>query len=56
MAEKLVEERLTKEQREMYIATCHACLLAEYMKDCPRCRFNIGLAEKKAQENTQEVK
>jgi hypothetical protein len=29
-----------------YIAMCQCCLLAEVMKDCPMCKFNIGLATK----------
>ncbi len=40
-----------KEKKEFYIANCKCCLLAEAMKTCPVCRFNIGLAEKpKAEE------
>jgi hypothetical protein len=34
-----------KEKIESYIATCRCCLLAQAMKNCPLCRFNIGLAE-----------
>jgi hypothetical protein len=34
-----------KEKMESYIATCQCCLLAQAMKNCPSCRFNIGLAE-----------
>jgi len=34
-----------KEKIESYIATCKCCLLAQAMKECPLCRFNIGLAE-----------
>lgn len=34
-----------KEELKAYIAMCKCCLLAEVMKDCPVCRFNIGLAE-----------
>jgi len=33
-----------KEKMEFYIAMCKCCLLAEAMKDCQVCRFNIGLA------------
>jgi len=33
-----------KEKRESYIAMCKCCLLAEGMKTCPFCLFNIGLA------------
>jgi len=29
-----------------YIACCKTCLLAEAMKDCPLCKFQIELAEK----------
>jgi len=35
-----------QEEFESQIATCKCCLLAEAMKDCPLCRFNIGLAER----------
>jgi len=34
-----------KEQLASYIANCKCCLLAQSMKTCPICRFNIGLAE-----------
>lgn len=33
-----------KEKLESYIAMCKCCLLAEALKDCPVCLFNIGLA------------
>jgi hypothetical protein len=33
-----------KEKMESYIATCKCCLLAQAMKNCATCRFNIGLA------------
>jgi len=35
-----------KERIAAYIACCKTCLLAEAMKQCPLCKFNIGLAEK----------
>ncbi len=35
-----------KEELESQIAICKCCLLAEAMKNCPLCRFNIGLAER----------
>lgn len=35
-----------QEQIEMHIANCKCCLLADVMKNCAACRFNIGLAEK----------
>jgi hypothetical protein len=35
-----------QEKLEMYIANCKCCMLAQAMKVCPKCRFNIGLAEK----------
>ena len=35
-----------KEKKEFYIAMCKCCLLAQAMKNCPLCRFNIGLTEK----------
>jgi hypothetical protein len=34
------------EKIESYIAMCKCCLLAQAMKSCPLCRFNIGLAER----------
>jgi hypothetical protein len=34
-----------KEIIESYIANCKCCLLAQAMKNCPLCHFNIGLAE-----------
>jgi len=34
-----------KEKLESYIAMCKCCMLAQAMKSCPLCRFNIGLAE-----------
>jgi hypothetical protein len=34
-----------KEKREFYIATCTSCLIAQAMKSCSVCRFNVGLAE-----------
>jgi hypothetical protein len=34
-----------QEEIQAYLAMCKCCLLAQAMKDCPRCRFNLGLAE-----------
>ena len=34
------------EKIEMYVNTCKICLLAECMKICPLCQFNVGLEEK----------
>lgn len=34
-----------KEKLQAYIAMCKCCLLAQAMKECAMCRFNIGLAE-----------
>jgi hypothetical protein len=34
-----------KERMESYIAMCHCCVIAQVMKDCRMCQFNIGLAE-----------
>lgn len=39
-----------KERIESYIAMCKCCLLAQGMKNCPLCLFNIGLEEQKRQE------
>jgi hypothetical protein len=35
-----------KEKIESYIANCKCCMLAQAMKNCPFCLFNIGLAER----------
>jgi hypothetical protein len=35
-----------KEKKEFYIAMCMCCLIAQGMKDCSLCRFEIGLIEK----------
>jgi len=35
-----------KEKKEFYIAMCKCCLIAEAMKTCPLCHFNVGLVEK----------
>ena len=36
---------MTEQERiASYIANCKCCLLAQTMKDCPLCRFNLGLA------------
>ena len=35
-----------KEKKEFYIAMCRCCLIAEAMKGCSLCRFEIGLIEK----------
>lgn len=40
-----------KEKKDFYIAMCKCCLLAEAMKNCPICRFKIGLAEKQQTED-----
>jgi hypothetical protein len=34
-----------KEKKDFYVAMCKCCLLAQAMKTCPLCCFNIGLAE-----------
>ena len=37
---------MTENERiEFHIAMCKCCLLAEAMKQCSICQFNIGLAE-----------
>jgi hypothetical protein len=33
-----------EEKIEFYIAICKCCLLSQAMRNCPLCRFNIGLA------------
>ena len=38
-----------KERIESHIAMCKCCLLAQAMKDCPVCLFNIGLAQQTEQ-------
>lgn len=38
---------MTEEEKIIsYISNCKCCLLADAMKTCPHCLFNIGLAEK----------
>lgn len=45
------DEKMSNEEKlAMYIANCQCCLLAEKMKNCPLCRFNIGLEKKKEEE------
>ena len=44
-AQDLPHKMTEKEKLESYIAMCKCCLLAQAMKSCPLCRFNIGLAE-----------
>ena len=34
-----------KEKKEFYVAMCRCCLIAEAMKGCALCHFNIGLTE-----------
>lgn len=34
-----------KEKKEFYVAMCRCCLIAEAMKGCGICPFNIGLVE-----------
>ena len=34
-----------KEKKEFYVAMCRCCLIAEAMKGCAFCLFNVGLAE-----------
>jgi len=47
--EKLRESNMTKEEEikeeKSRIDTCKICLLSQ-MKDCPLCKFNIGLQYK----------
>jgi hypothetical protein len=31
------------ERLAMWIAICKTCLLADVMKDCAHCQFNVGL-------------
>jgi hypothetical protein len=31
---------------EIYIGTCHTCTIAQCMRDCPQCRFKVGLNTK----------
>jgi hypothetical protein len=46
------------EKKQMYIANCQACLIAQVMKTCPLCNFNIGLPYRKENQTQQmsEVK
>lgn len=38
------------ERLAMWIAICKTCLLAEVMKDCAHCQFNVGLLEREEDE------
>lgn len=38
-----------KEKKEFYVANCMCCLLAEAMKSCALCQFNVGLEEKQTE-------
>lgn len=38
--------KLNPEILSMYIANCKCCLLAEAMKGCATCPFNVGLEER----------
>ena len=33
----------TQEKHDSDVATCRCCLLAETMRGCKACRFNVGL-------------
>lgn len=48
---KGVNKMLEKEKQEMYIAQCKICLLAENMKCCESCPFNIGLKKEEKNES-----
>lgn len=37
-----------------YIAWCRMCTLADVMKDCKKCKFNIGLKYRKEDEMSQQ--
>lgn len=49
-----------KETLDMYVANCQICTLANAMKNCPICKFNVGLKiklevkENDHRTNTQE--
>jgi hypothetical protein len=34
-----------KEKKDFYIAMCRCCLIAQAMKKCTLCNFNVGLIE-----------
>ena len=41
---------MSEEDRiKMYIANCEICTLAEAMKNCPICKFKIGLKSKEGE-------
>lgn len=46
------------EKIQMRISQCKICLLAEKMKVCPLCNFNVGLVVKfqQSENKTQEIK
>lgn len=41
-----------EEKDKMHIANCQICTLAECMRDCKLCKFNMGLEQKKSEVNT----
>lgn len=44
---------LDEDEIKMYVANCEICTLAEAMKDCPICKFRVGLKEKEISNVTQ---
>lgn len=41
---------MNSEDEKIAVATCKICLLAQYMRVCALCKFNIGLGEKETEE------
>ena len=40
------QEEVSDEQRAMFIANCHICILAMALRHCEDCKFKIGLPTK----------
>lgn len=40
---------VTDDKQRMYIANCLSCKLGTAMRDCPHCKFNVGLQYKRPQ-------
>jgi len=39
----LSKERAEMDEVQFAVAQCRICLLASFMKDCQKCKFNVGL-------------
>ncbi len=49
------DDKSTSLPDEMKIANCNICMLADSMKDCKTCPFNLGLTFKKLKEQDTKM-